>query len=316
MSATPPLNPPCRVCGAEPTRFLCTTPNEHSKQDRLHHYRCLTCDSVYVGNTIDNEELGQAYSTLNKEVYYREIDIENRKKMEVAAGFLAKSLPLTAKVLDVGTGNGFFVHQLRAAGFTSVAAHEIPGADLSGIREIASAIYQDDDYSSLPSDHFDAVTLLDVVEHVPDPQFLMQVCARVLKPGGMIYFHTPVVTRTDRLMHFIQRLPVLGRVGSSWQRGRTSVFHLQNYTEHSLSLILERAGFDDTRVEVRNELSWPVSRYVRIYVVQKQSLPGFITPLLTPVLYPILATNFFNANKSIVSARKRAAEPQSGGARA
>ena len=262
MHADPPLppNPPCRVCGADGTRFLCVTHNEHSKQDQLSHYRCVTCGSVYVGNTIDNEELAQAYATLDEESYYREIESENRKKMTVAAEHLAQAVPLSAQVLDVGTGNGFFVRTLHEAGFTSIAAHEIPGADLSGIGDIASAIYQDYDYGSVPSDRFDAVTLLDVVEHVPDPQFLMDVCARVLKPGGMIYFHTPVVTRTDRLMHMLQRLPVLGRVGTGWQRGRTSVFHLQNYTEQSVMLMLGRAGFDDTRVDVRNELSWPVQR--------------------------------------------------------
>ena len=141
MSATPSPNPPCRVCGADETRFLCVTHNEHSRQDRLRHYRCLTCGSVYVGNTIDNEELGQAYATLDEEAYDREIESENHKKMTVAAEHLARHLPQSARMLDIGTGTGLFVRRLHETGFTSLAAHEIPGADLSGIRDISSAIY-------------------------------------------------------------------------------------------------------------------------------------------------------------------------------
>ena len=60
-------------------------------------------------------------------------------------------------------------------------------------------------------------------------------------------------------------------------------------------------------MDVRNELSWPVSRYVRSYLVEKQGLPGFLAPLITAMAYPFLATDTFNANKAIVRARKPAA---------
>ena len=88
------------------------------------------------------------------------------------------------------------------------------------------------------------------------------------------------------------------------QRGRTSIFHLENYTPKSLVLLLEEAGFSDIKIEVRNELSWPVTRYIRIFLFEKQGLPGFIAPIFFPVFYPILASDFFNANKAIVSAKK------------
>jgi hypothetical protein len=79
-------------------------------------------------------------------------------------------------------------------------------------------------------------------------------CARILKNDGVIYFHTPVVTRTDRLMHFLQRMPILKKAGTIWQRGRTSIFHLENYTPRSLELLLTEAGFRDIKIEIANEL--------------------------------------------------------------
>ena len=177
---------------------------------------------------------------------------------------------------------------------------------MSRIEDIAHNIYRDFDYSSVPSHSFMCATLLDVVEHVISPRTAVQMCSRILKENGVIYFHTPVVTKTDRLMHFVQKVPLLKKLGAIWQRGRTSIFHLSNCTPKALRAILEEAGFVDIRIEVRNELSWPLTRYIRIYLLEMQGLPGFLAPLLTPVFFPLLATNFFNANKAIVSAKKQA----------
>lgn len=106
-------------------------------------------------------------------------------------------------------------------------------------------------------------------------------------------------------MHYLLKFSILKKVGIVWQRGRTSIFYLDNYTPKSLTLLLKGAGFYDVKIEVKNELSWPVTRYVRDYLLEKQGLPGFMAPFLAPFFYPLLSTNLLNANKAIVSARKK-----------
>jgi len=295
----------CRVCKSVAVGYLCDTQNEHSATSPLSHYRCRNCGSVFVGNDVQGEELGVAYSILDSGGYYKEIESENRMKMVSTIRDLKTILRSDSSILDVGTGNGLFVELLHQNGFTDISAHEIPGGDLAKITKIARKIYEDFDYTSIASGSFDAVTLLDVVEHVPDPSYLLGMCHRILKPGGVIYFHTPVVTRIDRLMHRLQKLPVVRKIGIMWQRARTSIFHLQNYTPKSLQLLLERAGFSEIQIEVRNELSWPLTLYVRIYLLQKNGLPGSLAPLFVPLFWPLLATDAFNANKAIVRAIKQ-----------
>ena len=271
-------NPKCRVCRSEITNYLCDTYNEHSKTTKISHYRCFRCGSVFVGNDIDSEELSVAYSTLDSKKYFEEIESENRKKMVTSISHLNTLISHGDSIIDIGAGNGFFVELLYKADFLDVSAHEIEGSDMSKIKNIASSIYQDFDYSSIPSEKFNAVTLLDVLEHVLDPQYLINMCNRILKKDGVIYFHTPVVTRTDRIMHFIQKIPILKKIGTIWQRGRTSIFHLENYTPRSLSFLLENAGFCDINIQVKNELSWPVKRYVSVYLLEKQGLPKIFAP--------------------------------------
>jgi SAM-dependent methyltransferase len=295
---------PCRVCLSQNTEYLCTTHNEHSKTSNLDHYRCRDCGTVYVGNDIDTAELGAAYGSLDSTRYYAEIEAENRKKMATAIADMDELVSKNDSIIDLGTGNGMFVEMLHEHGFENISAHEIKGSDLSAIEGLARHIYQDFDYSGIPPNAFDAVTLLDVVEHVPDPGYLFRACARILKPGGVIYFHTPAVTKTDRFMHFVQKVPGIRKAGEIWQRGRTSVFHLQNYTPGSLTQLLEKAGFAGIEIKVRNELSWPVSSYVKIYLLEKQGLPGSLAPFIAPFAYPFLSTDLFNSNKAIVTARK------------
>jgi 2-polyprenyl-3-methyl-5-hydroxy-6-metoxy-1,4-benzoquinol methylase len=299
------MNPKCRICSSLNCTYLCTVYNEHSETTELNIHRCNDCESVFVGNSIKSQELGAAYSTLDSKSYYDEIEVENKKKMIDAIQDLKKLTSTTRKIIDIGTGNGFFLELLREAGFSCLFAHEIPGGDLSKAKKITKKMYADFNYKKIPSNGFDVVTLLDVVEHVIDPKYLMEMVRRILKKGGKIYFHTPVVTITDRLMHILQKTPLFKKIGKIWQRGRTNIFHLENYTPKSLRMLLEETGFKDIEIEVKNELSWPVTRYIRIHLLEKQKLPTFLAPLLVPFFYPILATDFFNANKAIVSATKK-----------
>jgi len=297
----------CRVCDYAQISFLCFTENEHSSSTKLNHYKCNNCGSVFVGNKIESEELGVAYGTLNTKDYYEDIEIENKKKMKTAIVHLDELIGKKSEVIDIGTGDGLFVKLLNKAGYINISAHEISGSDLSKIEKYAKQIYQDFDYSSIPSGKFDATIMLDVLEHVPAPQFLIDSMSRILKENGIIYFHTPVVTKTDIFMHYLHKLPLLKKVAVIWQRGRTSIFHLENYTKKSIDILLNKAGFKQVSIIFKNELSWPVKRYVEIYLFEKNILSKklkFLSPIIAFMLYPFLASKFFNANKAIVVAQK------------
>jgi SAM-dependent methyltransferase len=298
----------CKICGDLAT-FICTTRNEHGSVEEIQNYRCPKCGLVFVSNVLTDNQLNEAYSTLDLESYYSEIREENAAKIksacvamkDLAAGSLSKF------ILDIGCGNGQFLQELREEGYVSLAGHEIPGADLRHLEVIGIRVYRDMDWSCVPSGAFDVITMLDVAEHVKDPVKLFEECFRMLRVGGYLYFHTPVVTKLDRSMHLVARLPVIGKLGRIWQRGRTSIFHLQNYTDKSFRFALSKVGFREIQIHKRNELSWPLRRYVRVYLCEKQHLPPSLAPILAPFFYPLLATDFFNSNKGIVTARKTGA---------
>ncbi len=192
---------------------------------------------------------------------------------------------------------------LCESGFTDISAHEINGSDLSGYRaNMPHMFIRTRTTGRFHRTEFDAATLLDVVEHNLDPSYLIEECSRILRKNGIIYFHTPVVTLTDRMMHFIQQTPGLRKVGILWQGGRTSIFHLQNYTSQAIEYLLNNAGFGE--IEIAIKMNIMARQEIGTYLLDRLKLPSSLAPLLAPLAYPFLSTTLFNSNKAIVRARK------------
>ncbi len=108
--------------------------------------------------------------------------------------WIAARLSPSSKVLDMGCGAGFLSHALAQEG------HTVTGIDLSERSlDVARKLdttqrvhYQIGNATALPfsSESFDVVSAMDLLEHVEDPAAVVQEAARLLKPGGLFFFHT------------------------------------------------------------------------------------------------------------------------------
>jgi len=100
-------------------------------------------------------------------------------------------------VLDVGCGGGILSEAMSSKGA------EVTGIDLgekalqvarlhgleSGIQVNYRLISVEALADEMP-ESFDVVTCMELLEHVPDPHAVVRACARLLKPGGTVFFST------------------------------------------------------------------------------------------------------------------------------
>ncbi len=137
------------------------------------------------------------------------------------------------RLLDVGCGSGEWLSAMREKGWrvagTDFDENAVKTARQKGVDVVCGDLAQ----QNFPADHFDAVTLSHVIEHVPDPLATMVECFRILKPGGKLVLLTP---NTASLSHKFFK--------QDW-RGLEPPRHLHVFSFKSMRRALGRAGFGE-----------------------------------------------------------------------
>jgi len=101
------------------------------------------------------------------------------------------------RVVDVGCGGGILTEALarQGADATGIDLSEdlIDVADLHALESGVAVHYQKISAEELASEQpegFDHVTCMEMLEHVPNPGSIINACASLAKPGGMVFFST------------------------------------------------------------------------------------------------------------------------------
>ncbi len=111
------------------------------------------------------------------------------------------------KVLDVGCGGGILSESMahRGATVTGIDLGEAPlgVARLHAQESGVSVEYRNVSVEALAVEqpgHFDVVTCMEMLEHVPDPASVIRACCALVRPGGYVFFST--LNRTPKSYAF------------------------------------------------------------------------------------------------------------------
>jgi 2-polyprenyl-3-methyl-5-hydroxy-6-metoxy-1,4-benzoquinol methylase len=198
--------------------------------------KCPCCRFIYLNPRPTNEALHEFYQQYLPE---GETSIESwHKMMEPVfkrAAHLLQRFQAKGRLMDVGTGFGFFLSEMKKRGW-EVTGVEISQRGLNYARDRLAVNVNPGplEKAGLPEGHFDAVTAFYVIEHLPDPIIFLKECHRILKPGGLLlirYPHTTPIKNLLRLFDIENQLYDLPA-------------HLSDFSPQTLQRLLERVGFN------------------------------------------------------------------------
>ena len=149
---------------------------------------------------------------------------------------LERTWPADWRVADIGASHGALSALLaeKVAHVTSVDRERPSEAG----RAEAIAIDLDGEFDrELGHARFDSVVMLDVIEHLRNPEQSMRRVASILKPGGTLY------ASTGNIAYLVLRASLLFGQFNYGKRGILDLTHTRLFTVYSFKKLLANAGF-------------------------------------------------------------------------
>ncbi len=151
------------------------------------------------------------------------------------------------RILDYGSGTGGNFSLLNEFGNTVGADVSATAIELSKQNFPSNKVYRIKKEQSLPfpDNHFDLITLLDVLEHIKDDIKLLSEIKRYLKPNGNMLITVPAY-------QFL------------WSEHDEALGHFRRYTLKNLTKKLETTGFKVTYATYTMSLLFPLIAFYRL----------------------------------------------------
>ncbi|WFB36492.1 class I SAM-dependent methyltransferase [Kiritimatiellota bacterium B12222] len=220
---------PCCVCGSEKHEFFCT-------KDGMDYVTCCQCSHVYIRNQVSETDLLSIYSSrkshhnLNDKLKW---DF-SRMKAKLYYDKLLKRIGKyvdQGPLLDIGCSNGSFARAALDGGWDALGLEleesSVATAKAHGVKVIQGELHS----QSFPDNHFHAVTMWNLFEHLSEPNATLKEIYRILKPGGVCAMCVPNIRSIGWWM-----------LGPDWHSVEPQI-HLNLFSTKTLSLLVRSNGF-------------------------------------------------------------------------
>ena len=254
----------CPLCGGEDAQVLVEATLDEGKltasafaSRKLPEYmhsrmvECNLCGMLYANPVLRQETLADAYkdASFDSGAESRLAAVTYRALLEPHLG----ALPSRTSALDIGAGDGAFVEELLALGFTNVVGVEPSTAPIEAAKPairgyLKCGIFAAEQFAA---ESLDLITCFQVIEHVWDPVKITSDALALLKPGGLFF-----IVAHDRRA-FSAR--IMGTKSPIFD-----IEHLQLFDKPTGAALLRNAGFDSVKVSsVRNK--YPVDYWIKLF---------------------------------------------------
>lgn len=190
----------CPVCGNTRFERMFTCKDHYATGQTFELYRCKDCGFRFTQDFPVESEIGKYYETpdyishsdtkkglMNGLYHSVRKHMLDRKANLVAAGLGKK----TGRLLDIGTGTGYFPHAMKIRGWEVEAIERNAQARQFASDRFQLEVRDDTALTSLPAGSFDAITLWHVMEHLEKLNETWEQLFRLLDDDGILVVAVP-----------------------------------------------------------------------------------------------------------------------------
>jgi SAM-dependent methyltransferase len=196
--------------------------------------------------------------------------LRRHRKFLAQISRLLGTAPSATKLLDVGCSSGAFLGSALQLGYVAEGVEPAPRAAATaqsrGLKVFNGLLHE----ARFDTASFDAVSLLEVIEHLKEPLPVLQECARLLRPGGVLLIGTG---NTDSWQ--------ASAFGPKWDYLQIDRHggHVSFFNQTSLEMLSKQAGLSVAAIKTRGlRFSDRSTRRDPVYTLQK-----IAAELLTPL---------------------------------
>ena len=205
--------------------------------------RCLKCNhmQLYPIPTLNDEKKFYDENLQDKNINdvgsikraRRKMMPDNTRRYQ----FIKKIIPKKSRVLEIGSGHGFFLEIMKTNGF-DIIGYDISKEKRKYSKKITNVPVYDININEKISlgNKFDIVVLFHTLEHIADPITLLKNIKKLLKPKGKILIEVP---NSDdfhlKLNKFYKEF--------YWERA-----HIHYFNPKILKNVIQKSGFKNIRI--------------------------------------------------------------------
>lgn len=195
----------CNLCGSSEVQVLFRKKDKFGiAEDEFRVVECQGCGLLYISPRPSQQEIGKFYpetyswkeTVENDSLFVRWVRrLEKGYRYHLLKDEVSKAIKYTqinlGKVLDIGCGTGDRLDVFRRRGFETYGVETSASADY-GQDHLKLNIVRGDLFSAhFPDNHFDVVTLYNVLEHTHNPLEVCKEIYRILKKDGFLVIQIP-----------------------------------------------------------------------------------------------------------------------------
>jgi len=220
--------------------------------------RCEECGHLFADPSPAPEFILSLYGRVEDPAYDEEAEGRSRNFLGILKT-LDRLAPAKGRLFDIGAATGILLHLAQERGW-SPSGVEISAwcvrraSEKYGIHLTQGGF----DEIRLEPAAYQAVTMVDFIEHTPEPQAAVRKAAEILAPGGILCLVTPDIHS------FAARA-----AGKGWWHLRPG--HLAYFSRTSLDRLLRDGGFE---IIERRRYAWTFSAH---YLLSRKKIFGLLT---------------------------------------